>query len=92
MATTILDTTSSETGTVVEFGQINKYEPETAVIQIQLSSGDTVAILGKVGELDYDVIESFTESGFKTFYGLPDSIRVDRTVDGGVGEAYAAIT
>ena len=89
--TKILDTATSDTGTVFEFSGVQKRRPQGVVVGVSVGSGDTVTIFSKTGELAYRPTKVVTESKDLTFIGLPDSIRVDRTVDGGSGESLAYI-
>jgi hypothetical protein len=85
--TTILDTTISDTGTVVSFSEADKRTPYGVVISMDVGSGDTLTLYTKVGTQAYIINEAFTADGTKTFIALPDSIRIDRTTDGGTADS-----
>ena len=90
--TKILDTTTSNTGTVVEFSASDKKNPATVVIGLSVGSGDTLTVYTKVGEQDYKAVKSYTADDDIAFVTLPDFIRIDRTTDGGSADSTAYIS
>lgn len=92
--TTILDTTTSDTGTVVNFSENDKRNPQGIIIGLDIGSGDTLTVYTKTGTLGYraDPDGVYTVSQDVAFNSVPDSIRVDRTVDGGSADSTAVIT
>ena len=85
--TTILDTATSDTGTVVSFSEADKRNPSGVVISMDVGAGDTLTLYTKLGSQAYIIEDTFTADATKTFIGLPDSIRIDRTVDGGSADS-----
>lgn len=87
----IFDSASGETG-----GDVNTSNPELnlnkdAYFQVQIATGDTVVIEGKLDStLSYVIVETITENTLKEIK-LPKIFRGRRTVDGAVGDSTVYI-
>lgn len=90
--TQILDTTSSDTGTVISFSDSDKREPQTVVISLQVGSGDVLTLYTKIGAESLKATETYAATEDITFVALPDQIRIDRTTDGGSADSSAYIS
>lgn len=91
MATKILDTTTSDTGEVVNFSESDKKAPQGVAIGLDIGSGDTITLYTKFGDQAYRAVKTYTSDDDIGFVALPDSIRLDRTTDGGSADSTAYI-
>lgn len=89
--TSILDTTSSDTGTQVDFSTSDKKSPQGVAIGLTVGSGDTLTLYTKIGDQAFKAVETYTSDGDISFVALPDSLRIDRTTDGGSADSTAEI-
>lgn len=90
--TKILDTTTSNTGTEIQFSDADKKNPQTITIGLDIASGDELTVYTKVDSQSYKAVKVYTASEDISFYSVPDYVRVDRTTDGGSGDSTAYIT
>ena len=81
----ILDTTSGETGDTQTFTQ-RQQTLKSAQVQVEIGSGDTVVIEGKLeSTLSFVTYKSINTDDLFTM-DLPPILRARRTTDGGSGD------
>lgn len=95
MARKLLDTTVTDVGLEAQpkLHRTNGGGKVIGYVQVDLSTGDTVVMYGRVSdsvtEKPLATVTSTTEAPF--LVDLPPLYRFERTVDGAVGEAYAEV-